>query len=74
MGLGVDLAWGLLMGRQMPIAHQRQRRAALLALQTQRALAPAESDELASLEHRAYMRDWRALQRAKAYARRRPAL
>ncbi len=48
------------MGRQMPVAQQHQRRAELLALQAKRPLAPTETRELDSLDHRAYMRAWRA--------------
>ena len=58
------------MGRQMPIAQQHERRAHLITLQDKRALLPTEVAELASLEHRAYMRTWRALGRPARRAQR----
>lgn len=51
------------MKRQIPVHIQNARRLELYEAGAQRVLTDAEMAELESLEHRSYMRAWRAQQR-----------
>ena len=51
------------MSRQTPVHIQNARRLELYEINSQRVLTNAEAAELESLEHRSYMRAWRAQQR-----------
>lgn len=51
------------MTRQIPVHLQNARRLELYEINAQRVLTSAEMAELESLEHRSYMRAWRAQQR-----------
>lgn len=49
--------------RQMTLADQRRRSAELDAIRMQRKLTPEEQAEADNLVQRAYLREWRAMQR-----------
>ena len=57
-----------MISRIIPVPQQNARRIALYDLAATRVLCAAEQAELDSLEHRQYMRIWRASRRAEELA------